>query len=170
MNDKKTPPEVRQANAREIHSVEFLAGLDAQLIEGQETLRERLGMIPGGWRRFRLAVTTVEKLLDDIYGTMPVKTLQHMQRLCQYGQIIIRPKPMVKLGDEVQIVGESELKVIINSCVENECAICVKTLAEQKGCRLRKALMHIAPTAELPRDGHCTYLDVAAGNELGKYI
>lgn len=36
------------ANAREIHTIEFLAGLDAQLTSGQEHLRERLQSIPGG--------------------------------------------------------------------------------------------------------------------------
>ena len=168
--ESNTPLEIREANAREIHSIEFLAGLDAQLIEGQEILKERLGLIPGGWRRFRLAVTTVERLLDAIYATLPIRTLKHMNRLCQYGQIIVRPKPAVKLGDEVQIVGEEELKVIINSCVANECAICVKDRAGQKGCRLRKALAHIAPVEKLNWDGRCNYLDVAAGNELGKYI
>lgn len=33
---------IMPANAREIHSIEFLADLDCQLIEGQDTLRERL--------------------------------------------------------------------------------------------------------------------------------
>lgn len=167
---EKVQPEIIPANAREIHSVEFLAGLDAQLIEGQETLRERLQKIPGGWRRFRLAVTTVEKLLDDICATLPTKTLLHMQRICQYGQIIIRPKPMVKLGDEVQIIGETELRMLINTCIKNECAICVKNRAEQKGCKLRKALHDIAPVEVLNKDGSCNYIDVAAGNEYGKYI
>lgn len=162
--------EIREANAREIHSIEFLAGLDAQLIQAQDTLKERLQAIPNGWRDFRMIVTTCERLLDKVYGTLPDKTLLHMQRICQYGQIIIRPKPLVKLGDDVQIVGESELRMLINTCIGNECAICVKDMHEQRGCKLRKALMHVAPVAELPKDKHCTYLDVVAGNELGKYI
>ena len=47
---------IMEANAREIHTIEFLAGLDAQLVEGQENLRDRLRLIPNGWRDFRLAV------------------------------------------------------------------------------------------------------------------
>lgn len=161
---------ITDANAREIHTIEFLAGLDAQLIEGQDTLKERLGTISNGWRDYRMLVTTAERLLDRIYDTLPDKTLRHMQRLCQYGQIIIRPRPAVKLGDDVQIVGTDDLRAVINSCVENECGICVKDRAGQKGCKLRKALMNIAPTAALHKDGSCAYLDVVAGNELGKYI
>lgn len=108
--------------------------------------------------------------MDAIYETLPDKTLKHMQRLCQYGQIIIRPKPMVKLPDDVHIVDAADLRMLINCVIENKCAICVEDIAGQKGCKLRKALHHIAPTEEVHRDGRCNYLDVAAGNDLGKYI
>lgn len=161
---------IMEANAREIHSIEFLAGLDAQLIEGQETLKERLQRIPNGWRNFRLAVSTVEKVLDGIYDTLPHKTLVHMQRLCKNGQIIIRPKPMIKMPDDVHMVDADDLKYLINRVVENECAMCVRGHAEQKACPTRKALHHIAPTMSIHKDGRCSYIDVAAGNELGKYI
>ena len=80
---------IMEANAREIDTIEFLAGLDAQLVEGQETLRERLRRIPNGWRDFRLAVTSAERVLDAVYSTLPNKTLVHMQKLAQYGQIVI---------------------------------------------------------------------------------
>ena len=95
---------IMEANAREIHTIEFLAGLDAQLVEGQENLRDRLRMIPNGWKDFRLAVTRTERVLDAIYNTLPTKTLVHMQKLAQHGQIVIRPKPTVKLHDDMQIV------------------------------------------------------------------
>ena len=90
--------------------------------------------------------------------------------LYNFGQIVIRPKPMIKMPDDVHIVGAEELKLLINHVVENECAICVKDYAEQKGCSLRKTLLRIAPTESVYQDGRCSYLDVAAGNELGKYI
>ena len=93
---------IMEANAREIHTIEFLAGLDAQLVEGQENLRDRLRLIPNGWRDFRLAVKSTERVLDAIYSTLPNKTLVHMQKLAQHGQIVIRPKPTVKLHDDAQ--------------------------------------------------------------------
>lgn len=161
---------VMEANAREIHSIEFLAGLDAQLVQGQETLKERLQLIPGGWRNFRLAVSTTERVLDAIYKTLPDKTLKHMRRLCQCGQIVIRPKPAIKMPDDLHIVDAADLRMLINCVIENKCAICVEDIAGQKACALRKALHHIAPTEDVRRDGRCNYLDVAAGNELGKYI
>ena len=74
---------IMEANAREIHTIEFLAGLDAQLVEGQENLRDRLRLIPNGWRDFRLAVKSTERVLDAVYSTLPTKTLVHMQKLAQ---------------------------------------------------------------------------------------
>lgn len=119
---------------------------------------------------FRLAVSTTERVLDAIYETLPEKTKKHMRHLYNCGQIVIRPKPMIKMPDDVHIVGAEDLKMLINSVVENKCAICVEDIAGQKACPLRKALLRIAPTESVYQDGRCSYLDVAAGNELGKYI
>lgn len=161
---------IMEANAREIHTIEFLAGLDAQLVEGQENLRDRLRLIPNGWRDFRLAVKSTERVLDAVYSTLPNKTLVHMQKLAQHGQIVIRPKPTVKLHDDVQIVCADDLKLLINAAIASECLMCVKDAREQKKCKLRKTLMNIAPTAAVHKDGLCAYIDVVAGNELGEYI
>ena len=126
MNEAKKPTTM-PANAREIHIIEFLAGLDAQLMQGQEILRDRLALVPDGWRKFRLAVTTTEKVLDGIYETLPMKTLKHMDRLCQCGQVIVRPRPLVKMPDDVQIVPADDLRLIINMIVAQECAMCLKS-------------------------------------------
>lgn len=39
--------EIMETNAREVHIIEFLAGLDAQLVNGQKILEGRLKKIPG---------------------------------------------------------------------------------------------------------------------------
>ena len=60
--------------------------------------------------------------------------------------------------------------MLINTAIASECLLCVKDAREQKKCKLRKALMNIAPTAAIHKDGLCAYTDVVAGNELGEYI
>ena len=162
--------QIMEANAREIHNIEFLAGLDAQLIQGQEILRDRLALIPNGWRNFRLAVSTTQKVLDAVYETLPLKTLRHMDRLCKCGEVIIRPRPAIKMPDDVQIVLADDLRLLINMIVAQECAMCLKAPPEQKSCKLRKALQNIAPTAEVYKNGLCSYVDVAAAHKLGDYI
>ena len=170
MKTGKNGPGQMDANAREIHIIEFLAGLDAQLIQGQEILKDRLALIPDGWRNFRLAVTTTQKILDAVYATLPTRVLRHMERLCECGQVVIRPRPMIKMPDDVQIILAEDLRMLINTAIASECAVCLKDRAGQKGCKLRKTLANIAPTAEVYRDGTCSYTDVAAANRLGEYI
>lgn len=133
MEKKQETPQIIPANARELHNIEFLAGLDRQLYEGQEILKPRLQKIPGAWRDFRLATTLITKLMDKVYATLPPKTLRHMLRLCSNGEIVIRPKPMIRIPEnDVQIVTNEDLKVLINCCIAAECAMCIKDYPAQK--------------------------------------
>ena len=93
-----------------------------------------------------------------------------MDRLCACGEVIIRPKPMIKMPDDTQIVLTDDLKLLINRAISAECAMCIKDAREQKKCDLRKALENIAPTAAVHKNGLCAYVDVATQNALGKYI
>lgn len=165
---KKQEIQIMDCGARELHTIEFIAGLDCQLAKGEQYLEPRLRSIPDLWRQYRIAMKAIEKVLDGIYRSIPLKTLKHMRNLCAYGEVIIKPKGPVNVHD-VQIVPTPELKLLINTAIENECAVCVKDQREQKGCKLRKAMMLIAPPLEVNRD-YCNYRDVAAENELGKYI
>lgn len=159
-----------EANAREVHALEFLAGLDCQLVASEEHLEARLKSIPDGWRKYRLARKTLEWVLDALYPTFPDKTLIHMQRLCKCGEVVIRPKPMVRMPDDVQIVPTRELKVLINKTISAECAMCLRHGKEVKRCELRKTLNLIAPPDAQRFDGNCPYRDVACSCELGEYI
>lgn len=161
---------IMEPNSREVHAIEFLAGLDNQLASNQDALRPRLEKIPNGWRDYRLAVTRTEKVLDAVYETLPDKTLRHMERLCLHGEVVIRPKPLIKMPDDVQIVPTEDLRMLINSAMQSECAICVKDCREQKKCRLRKALSTIAPANNVTADGLCPYTNVVAKCEYGQYI
>lgn len=93
-----------------------------------------------------------------------------MDRLCSCGQVIIRPRPMIKMPDDTQVVLSDDLKVLINKVISAECAMCLKAPSEQKKCKLRKALYNIAPTEEVYRNGLCSYVDVAAAHDLEEYI
>ena len=49
---------IQPASGRERAIIEYLAALAAQLIAHQDTLRERLQLIPNGWRHWRLPKAT----------------------------------------------------------------------------------------------------------------
>lgn len=170
MSEKKERLPILPANAREVHNIEFLAGLDVQLTDGCEILKDRLSVIPNGWRNFRLAQATVSRLMEKIYETLPDKTLKHMARLCSCGEIVIRPKSVIKRPDDAQIVLNDDLRTVVNHAMAAECAMCLKDPREQKKCKLRAALENIAPVAELKKNGLCNYVDVATAHGLGDYF
>lgn len=170
MPDKKERLPIVAANAREVHIIEFIAGLDVQLTDGCEILKDRLNLIPNGWRNFRLAQATVSRLMDKIYETLPDKTLRHMARLCANGEIVIRPKAVIPRLDDAQIVLNEDLRVLVNHAMAAECAMCLKDPREQKKCELRRAMENVAPTAEIHKNGLCSYVDVAAAHGLGDYF
>ena len=159
---------IKEPNAREVHAIEFVAGLDAQLNFNEKYLEERLRE-NGLWRWYRIAMSAVEKVVDGLYETLPPKTMQHMKRMYECGEVIIRPKAAIKY-DDVQIVPTSDLRMLVNTALMGECVMCVKNRAEQKGCKFRKSLARIVPTNTLPKDGTCQYLDVVTRCEYGEYI
>ena len=158
------------ANAREVHMIEYIACLDKQIYAAQDILKDRLKKIPNGWRNFRLAQATTEKVIDAIYGTLTPKTLLHLQRLCDHGEVVIRPKPMVPLKDDVHFILSEDLHTLINTSIAAECAMCLKEKPEQKKCKLRKALQDVAPVEALAYDGLCPYSRVALDHDLGDDI
>lgn len=157
-------------NARELHIFEYITCLDKQLSDGQAILEERLRKVPNCWRNYRLAASSIEKVVDAVYSTLPDKTLLHMEGLARHGEVVIRKRPMVPLNDDAQFVLGEDLKVLINTSIAAECALCLRDKQEQKKCKLRRALMNVAPTEALANDGLCPYTHVVAGNELGDYI
>lgn len=158
----------REMNAREIHALELIAGLDCQLQRGSTTLQERL-RDAGVWQKYRTAMAMLERTLDALYRTIPDKTMRHMVRLLEVGQIVIRPKPMVDARD-VQIVQAEDLKILINETIKGNCALCMERGGKVRSCPIRRALAEIAPTEALPEDGSCAYQHVAQGNDYGQYI
>lgn len=163
-------PKITEPNSKEIHTIEYVACLDKQLSNAEKHLKDRLKGIPNGWRDFRLVAKTTERLLDKLYDTVPDKTKLHMQRMEEFGQVIIRPNPAIKLPGDVQVVLLDDLLMLVNTTIASECAVCLKDSREQKKCKLRKALMNITPPKEVPEGGLCAYAEVAAKSEFGKYI
>lgn len=159
---------IQPASGRERAIIEYLAALDAQLIAHQDTLRERLKLIPNGWRQWRLLTVTVNNLLVAIYDTLPAKTLLHMQRLCTHGEVLVRLKPASRTPEQV-VSSEDDLREIINAAMAAECAVCLKDERQIKGCKLRRALMNIVPPDEFAPHG-CEYRNVALQNDYRDYI
>lgn len=159
---------IKELNSYEVAGIEYLAAIDSQLVHSEKHLQARLKSIPDAWRQYRIAQTAIEKVLDALYATVPVKVLIHMQRLAKNGEVIIRQKSITKTN-EAHLVPENVLRLLINTAMESQCAICLKRGEEAKRCKLRKGLMLIAPPDKVNETG-CSYSDVALQNDLGEYI
>ena len=158
---------IMDCNSRELHRIELIAALDAQLQGGEEPLKKRLQTIPNAWRDYRMCLTRLGRLVEQVYHTLPTKTLKHMAALCQHGEVLIRFKPVV--ANDAQLIMTSDLKELINTAMEAKRTICFEDRAGVKACRLRKALMDIAPPKDLSL-GDCPYRYVIEHSDRGDYI
>lgn len=166
MNDKGE----RIPNIGELHAIEYLCCLDKQLTDAQGPQKDWLRQIPNGWRDFRMVQSVMEKLIGKLYETLPDKTMRHIIHLANHGQIVIRPRPAIPLKEKTQFMTDEDLTMLVNTVIENQCAMCVNDAQAQKKCKLRKTLENVAPTEAVHRNGLCSYRDVAAGNPLGDYV
>lgn len=159
---------IMDMNSRELHRFELIACLDMQLKGGEEVLKCRLQTIPNGWRDYRMIVSRVGRLIDQLYNTMPERRVKYMEQLCAHGEILIRVKPAAK-SDENLLIPVSALKVLVNHAMKGTCTMCFDGRDGVKKCKLRKALMEAAPPVDLEK-GECPYRYVVESCEEGEYI
>ena len=159
MNCRLSEPEIKEPGPRELHAIEFILGLHAQILINEPVLEARLRLIPNGWRNYRLIRRLIDDIVDGLYATMPVKTVKRIIRLLDCGEIIIRPKPVIPVPN-MQIVEANDIEMIINTVLRTECSLCVKDAKEARKCALRKAMMQITPAESLHRISVCPYRDV----------
>lgn len=159
-----------EANMKEIHSVQFIANLNARLDLDGKHLEKRLRMVPDLYRQFRIAQTSVNKLVDGLYSTIPVDTLIMMRARCDNGEVVLRPRSPLNKNTDCKIVLEKDLHTLINTAMASTCAFCMKDVRESKKCPLRKALINVAPPSSIGGNNRCDYANVAINEELGDYI
>lgn len=153
----------------ELRGIEYLAALDARLIEYAKPLEERLRKTPDGWRNYRLAMTCMEKAIDAVYASVDDETRIHMRNLAESSEVIIRPTVRA-VEKNLQTVSAEHLKILVNTSMASECAVCLKEGTDVRKCALRKALMFTAPPTRIPEKGRCPYAEIALCHDLGKYM
>lgn len=141
-------------SAKELRSIEFIAALDNVLETSHLYLRNRLRSVPGLYRKFRVASGFLNKVVGELYDTLPPNSLLRLRRVCSQSELILRP---VRSSNDTHIVLESDLLALVNTCKNTECAMCVKTDKEVKQCQLRRALMNIIPLEEPNKGTMCGY-------------
>ena len=151
-----------QASGREMDVLEKLVLLDAVLNRNGEIIRPRLARIKNGWRDYRMAASTISRLVDALLETCTVRTLERLQSMAKNCDLSIKPRSISK-DDPCLMIHESALMQLVNTTCNAECAICFKSGEEVKACTLRKTLMEIAPLNDPPKDGRCGYATIMLG-------
>lgn len=150
-------PERTEMSSRELHTAEYIAILDKRLFDGEKHLEKRLRSVPDLWRQYRIARTAIEKVIDGLYDTMPLHTLAHFNAVCSNNEVVLRPRSVLNDSTNSQVVLNKDIITLVNHCVESECSMCLKTKGEIKKCKIRKALMNIAPATDVGFSSLCEY-------------
>ena len=167
MGLKKFVP--KDISGPELRAIEYLAALDARVAAYGEPLKERLQQTSDGWRNYRLAMTCLEKAIDAVYASVDDETRFHMRNLAESSEVIIRPK-VTAVEKNLQIVADEHLRVLVNTSMAAECAVCLKEGTDVRKCELRKALQFTAPPDRHAPKGRCPYAEIALCHDLGKYM
>lgn len=144
-----------EANGREMHGVQLIASLDEALQQYEPILKARVQTIPDGWRRYRAVTAMIDRLVRQILDTLPMNRKRQMNKLIDYGEIVIRLRPVVKEPEDALTTVEA-LKVLAEAAMEGRCAYCLEQREGIKHCTLRKALMDCLPPDDLAV-GECPY-------------
>lgn len=157
------------ANGREMAAIDWLGVLCAMMADHEQGIKSRLNGVKNGWRDYRLALTLVSKLLGKAVAGLPAHQQRHVRNVLKMHEVTLRPAQIVKTPNDMLLIDKATFRTIINTAMAAECAICLKSEAEIRGCKLRKALETCIMLEEYPKVG-CGYTDVVTNNELGKYI
>lgn len=147
-----------EASSREMHTIEYIAGLDARLVDGERHLEKRLRSVPDLYRQYRIARVATEKVLDGLYSTLELRALNHLTRMNQQSEIIFRPKSVLNRSTDSQVVLTKDLKFLVREALNSKCSMCMGTPGEVKACELRKVLMNVAPLKEIHEGSLCGYV------------
>ena len=157
------------ANGREMAAIDWLGVLCAMMADHEQGIKSRLNGVKNGWRDYRLALTLVSKLLGKAVAGLPAHQQRHVRNVLKTHEVTLRPAQIVKTPNDMLLIDKAAFRTIINTAMAAECAICLKSEDEIRGCKLRKALETCIMLEKYPKFG-CGYTDVVTNNELGKYI
>lgn len=155
-------------NARELHTIEYLMALDAQLKRNENYIRDRLRAVPNGWRQYRLLESVADNLGIKICETVPTKTLCYLEKLSIFGEVKVQFRPASRLPDMIWATSD-DMRTIANAAMASACAVCLRNEREVKQCKLRKAMSNVLIPEEIPKVG-CPYRDIAEVSDLGDYV
>lgn len=163
-------------SGREYDSIRYIWTAFSTLDAYSASLKDRLKLIPGGWRDIRLLHAVSKNLERKLFDTVPIRKAAAMKAEMNNSSLTMS----VRMADQrlpgIMYMDEHALIALIDLLVSRECLLCEKCGKDAKRCVIRRTIedvMHYdlepAPNPEdCPLAGWITIRREEAECETGK--
>ena len=153
------PPEfanVKEQRLRgdDLQRILGLYAADAELGRAceDERIRERMRLLPNGWRDLRMVRAALRRLTDAIQWTVPMEKRVGLERTASRCRFMVMQGPLASKpkNDEDEVITTHELDELVSSAWEGRCQMCVDGQCDR--CDLGKVLDSVVA---IDRAGGC---------------
>ena len=133
------------------HLRSLIAAIDMVLRSG-DALKDRLKLVPYGWRDYRMLTVRMPALMDDLLDTIPTKKLRAIREELQHSRLtleVVGPSER-KLHGGIYIDEEAYIR-LIDRCMAMECMLCERCGKDVDKCELYRIILD---TLHYDSDGH----------------
>lgn len=138
-----------EAGGNELRSIQMWAMWDAVLQFYAPTLEKRLRTIPNGWRQYRMIQTAVNKLLAQLYDTLPNSTMSRI--VTQQKALEMRLLPKSATHKEYFVLPYDDFLELLKYVDDGSCRMCLGDKETARRCPVRRILRDQVP----PMEGTC---------------
>ena len=132
------------------------------LLSDRDAAEQRLKAYGDKWARrdIGLLLSLDNRLQEQMLMTMPDKRILYYQRMAKEAQIVVEFPGAARIDRHV-LMEVDDRAALAEAAMRGECAVCIKEGRDVKRCRLREALLPVAPPTEWSRYG-CEYRQPAS--------
>lgn len=121
---------------REALTILYAAGQAIDMVAPKmEQLTRR---VPNGWRDLRMVQSKLDKLVEALLNTIPVKQLDTMIAQMRISHLRIVTNDIGKSDESKWLVPRDELTELVAAVVDEKCLVCDKT--DWYNCKLRRII------------------------------
>lgn len=130
--DGRYPMDINEYNA-----LLMMVGTVHTFASHKDELKDRLGLIPGGWRDMQLLAKVSSSLFEKILRTIPTKKLAVMHKELPHMVCETKLNPVAKsMHQDDVVIGFDALKRVVDRAIQMDCLFCEKSKCEGKKCQL----------------------------------
>lgn len=164
MSDKELIPFNRKENAFYVD----LILLRNTMLQNMDSVKDRLAEFPDDWNDLQMIMEKAERIQNDLSNTIPPEKLLRYKKLVEHGRYYME-FPGASPTKDFRLIDVKELSDLAESAIKGECALCMAEGKEVKRCRLRTALLTVAPPTKVSMYG-CEYRSVAGDLIAGREV